>query len=87
MSCTYSSLLTVNGRTDANLRSIITLLLQEGLAVDHFDRATTFCEASNLESVLAYIRTFFSKRYMYFVIRTAAENMHFSPVYPMNADE
>lgn len=63
------------------------ILLQEGLAVDHFDRATMFCEASNLVSVLAYIRTFFSNGHMYFVIRTAAEKMHLSPVYPMNADE
>jgi len=77
----------VNGRTDANLCSVITFLLQEGLAVDHSDRATTFCEESNLESVLAYVRTFFSKRHMYFVVRTAAENKHFSPVYPMNAAE
>ena len=77
----------VNRRTHANLCSIIMILLQKGLAVDHFDRAAMFCEASNLESVLAYIRTFFSNRCMYFVIRTAAEKIHFSPVCPINVDE
>lgn len=46
-----------------------------------------FCEASNLESVLAYIRTLFSNNAVYNVVRTAAENIHFSPVYPVNADE
>lgn len=46
-----------------------------------------FCEASNLESVLACIRTLFPNNAVYNVVRTAAENMHFSPVYPMNADE
>lgn len=33
--------------------------LQEELAFDHFDRAVVFCEASNLESVVTYIRIFF----------------------------
>lgn len=60
---------------------------QEELAFDHFDRAVVFCEASNLESVLAHIKTFFSSTAVHYVIRTAAANMHFSPVYPVNADE
>lgn len=46
-----------------------------------------FCEASNLESVLAYIRTLFSNNAVHNVARTAAENMYFSPVRAMNADE
>lgn len=46
-----------------------------------------FCEASNLESVVTYIRMFFSNNAVYNVARVAAENMHLSPVYPMNADE
>lgn len=58
-----------------------------GISIDHFDRAVVFCEAFNLESVLAYIRTLFSNNAEYNVVRTAAENMHFSPVYPLNADE
>lgn len=67
--------------------SVIMISLQEELTVDHFDRAAMFCELSNLESVLAYIRTFFSNRRVYFVIRIAAEKRHFAPVCPMNADE
>lgn len=85
VSCECSSL--VNRIIRVNLCSVIVILLQKGLAVDCFDRATMFCEAFDLESGLAYIRTFFSNRHMYFLIRTAAEKMHFSPVYPVNADE
>lgn len=87
VSCECSSLLMVNRIIRVNLCSVIVILLQKGLAVDCFDRATMFCEAFDLESGLAYIRTFFSNRHMYFLIRTAAEKMHFSPVYPVNADE
>lgn len=46
-----------------------------------------FCEASNLESILAYIRTLFSNNAVYSAVRTAAESMHSSPVYAVNADE
>lgn len=60
--------------------------LQEELAFDHLDRAVVFCEASNLESVLAYIRKLFFSNAEYNVVRTVAENMHFIPVYPLNAD-
>lgn len=45
------------------------------------------CFVRHLESVLAYFRPLFSNNAVHYVIRTAAANMHFSPVYPMNADE
>lgn len=37
-----SSLLIVKGRTQANLCSVIPILLGEGLAVDHFDKVAVF---------------------------------------------
>lgn len=67
--------------------SVVVISLQEGLAVDNFDRAAIFYELSDLEPVGAYIRAFFCNRHVYFVIRTAAEKGHFSPVCTVNADE
>lgn len=73
IACKFYSFLVENGRTHADLCSVIMVFLPEGLAA--------LIQASCLQGVLAYIRTLFSNSHLYFVPRTAAENIEipFSP--------